>query len=405
MKSMLALFNAALGLTEPWHVTSTEFSAGERRLDVSVAFRTGSKFICPHCNRSGCPVHDTVEKRWRHLDFFQHQAFITANVPRIDCENCGVKMVSVPWARHNSGFTLLMEMMILELVKHMPVAPLARMMKMNDKRIWNVIAHYVENAVDCIDMSQVSQVGVDETSAKRGHDYMTMVYDLVARRLLHVSEGKDQATIESFAASLCRHKGDPLNITEVSADMSPAFAKGVHANLPNAEITYDRFHVTKLLTDAVDKVRRSEMQKDKTIKGSRYAMLKNPENLTQKQKESLEDIQKRNARLAEAYRLKETFRDFYKQIGAEAAEGFLKGWVISAEKSGIASMEKVAKTIRRKWQGIIRWHITHITNSVMESLNGLVQAAKRKARGYRTFTNLRLMAFLVVGNLDLKSAL
>lgn len=397
-----ALFNAALGLTEPWHVTSTEFSAGECRLEITIAFKSGFRFTCPHCNLSGCPVHDTIEKKWRHLDFFQHQAFIKAKVPRIHCENCGVKMISVPWARHNSGFTLLMEMLLLELVKHMPVAPLARLMKVRDKRIWNVIAHYVDNAVERMEMSTVSQVGVDETSAKRGHDYMTMVYDLVARRLLHVSEGKDQATIESFAASLCRHGGDPKNIAEVSADMSPAFAKGVKDYLPNAEITYDRFHVTKLMTEAVDKVRRSEMQKDKTIKGSRYAMLKNPENLTAKQKKSLEDIQKRNAKLAEAYRLKETFRDFYKQTDKEAAEGFLKGWIISAEKSGIAAMKKVAKTIRRKWQGIVRWHLTHITNSVMEALNGLVQAAKRKARGYRTFANLRLIAFLIAGNLDLK---
>ncbi len=292
----------------------------------------------------------------------------------------------------------------MELVKHMPVLPLARLLGVSDNRIWRVIGHYVEEAMAALDMSLVREVGVDETSARRGHDYITMFYDLTGRRLLHVAEGKDAETVAEFSKALTGHLGDPSLVAEVSCDMSPAFIKGVTENLPQAQVNFDKFHVVKLLTDAVDKVRRNEMRTDKTLKGSRFSLIKNPENLTKNQRDLLADVQARNAKLAEAYRLKETFRDFYKQPDRESAHGLLKGWVTNALSCGIPAMVSAAKTIRAKWAGIIRWHETHITNAVMEALNSLVQAAKRKARGYRTIKNLRLMAFLIAGKLNLKIA-
>lgn len=397
----IKLFEAALDIRSPWSIANCEFSADDQKLVLRMAFAEGSRFSCPACQASECPVHDTKPQRWRHLDFFQHKAFIEARVPRVRCESCGsVRMVDVPWAHKNSGFTLLMESLIMELVMHMPVMPLARLIGISDGTIWRVVHFHVEQAISLMDFSQLSDIGVDETSAKRGHEYISMFYDLVRRRLVHVAEGKDSSVIEDFAKTLVKRGIEPKQILEVSCDMSPAMIKGVTEHLPNAEITFNKFHVFKLLNDAVNKVRRQEMRKDKTLKGSMYSLLKNPENLTANQRIILEEVQRRNKQLAEAYRLKETFRDVYRQTNKEDARGLLKAWVTSAYESGIAAMRTVADTIRKKWHGILRWYDTRITNAIMEGLNSLLQAAKRKARGYRTMKNLRLIAFLVAGRLD-----
>lgn len=399
----IKLFEVALDIRSPWSIAACEFSVAERQLIMRMEFTEGSRFACPACQAAGCPVHDTKPQRWRHLDFFQYKAFIEAKVPRVRCDACGcVRMVDVPWARKNSGFTLLMESLIMELVKHMPVLPLARLIGVSDGAIWRVLSFHVERAIASIDLSKVQEIGVDETSARRGHDYISMFYDLIGRRLVHVADGKDATVIADFAQELAKRGVKAEQIRDVSCDLSPAMIKGITEHLPKAKITFDKFHVFKLLSDAIDTVRRQEMRKDKTLKGARYSLLKNPENLTSKQREMLAEVQQRNAALAEAYRLKETFRDVYRQPSKADARGMLKAWVTSAYISGIKAMRTVANTIRKQWDGILRWYDTQITNAIMEGLNSLLQAAKRKARGYRTMQNLRLIAFLVAGKLDFK---
>ena len=397
------LFTLALGLAEPWEVTETIFSAESQRLDLRVAYRDSSHFSCPCCSTPDCPVHDCIEKRWRHLNFFEHEAYVTARVPRVRCQSCGVKLVTVPWSRPGSGFTLLMEALILEMAKQMPVRAIARIFQVGDKRIWRVVTHYVMDALRRLDLSDVQEIALDETSARKRHDYISMFFDLDARRMIFATAGKDAEVLKHFITFLRDHGGDPEDIRSVSCDMSPAFISGTEQNLPNASITFDRFHIMKIITSAVDAVRRSEQRRQKTIKGSRYALLKNPENLTPRQQKALSAIMERNAALAEAYRLKETFKDLYRQPDWHAARGFLKGWVTAAHRSKLKPMQRAAQTIRRHWCGILQWHISKISNGIMEGLASLVQAAKRKARGYRNHETFICMAYLIAGKLDLQT--
>jgi transposase len=394
------LFTQALGLVPPWHVVETKFMAEARQLDLRIAYADSSKFPCPACGKAGCPVYDADEKRWRHLDFFQHQAFIVARVPRVECPSCGVKLVSVPWARPNSGFTLLMEAMVLELARNMPMRAIGRLLNVTDKRVWRVLEHYVQEALAKTSCASVTRIGVDETSARKHHDYISLFFDLDQRRLVFATTGKDHSTVTRFSTFLESHQGSVDHVKEVSCDMSPAFIKGVSQNLPKASVTFDRFHVTRVLTEAVDKVRRQEWRSDKAIKGSRYLVLKNPENLTDKQEADLKVVIARNARLAEAYRLKESFRDLYAQENWSDGRGFLKAWTIAAYRSKIEPMMKAADMVRRHWFGILRWFVSGINNGVMEALAGLIQAAKRKARGYRNHETLITIAYLIAGKLD-----
>lgn len=397
------LFTAALGLIPPWCVVRSDFRPEQHVLEMHVDFTEGVRFSCPECQAAGCAVYDTVEKRWRHMDFFQHQAFIVARVPRIQCDRCGVRLITVPWSRPGSGFTLLMEGLILEMSRSMPVRNIAQLMRVSDNRVWRVIQHYVDDAVERSDCSRVSVVGVDETSARKRHDYISCFFDMEAKRLVFATEGREHQVVASFARFLGAHKGDSSAVTEVSCDMSPAFIKGVREYLPEAEVTFDRFHVAKILGDAVERVRRSEWRTDKTVKGARFALLKNPVNLTDLQRLQLTEITTRNAALAEIYRMKETFRDLYQQPDINSAKGFLKAWLATAMNSTLKPLIKAAKTINNRAKGILRWHTTRLTNAVMEGLNSLLQAAKRKARGYRLHRTFITMAYLIAGKLDLQA--
>ena len=308
-----ALFATALGINPPWEIEGIEFSTENKRLDIKIGFSRGATFACPVCG-AAAPAYDTKEKTWRHLNFFQYEAYLTARVPRVKCPNadCGVKQVSVPWARPGSGFTLLFEALVMTLVREMPVKIAAALLGEHDTRIWRVLDHYVQMARTQVDHSAVQRVGMDETSARRGHDYVTFFFDMDQRRLLFGTEGKDHATVKAFTEDFKAHNGSAENITDASLDMSKAFIKGVRESLPNAEITFDPFHLIKNMNDALSKVRAEEAKLfPEQMKGSRYAFLKNPENLSEKQDETLTRLCNYRLKTARAYLLKLALQDIY----------------------------------------------------------------------------------------------
>jgi transposase len=395
------LFQAALALLPPWLVSRCSFDESAGRLDIHLDFPRGGAFPCPVCGVL-CKAYDTDELTWRHLNFFQHQAFLHARTPRVKCAHCGIHRVAVPWARPDSGFTLLFEAFVMTLAKSMPVLAVARLVNEHDTLIWRMVTHYVDAARAKADHSTVTQVGVDETASRRGQDYVSLFVDLELRKVLFATPGKDASTVAVFAQDLKAHGGDPKAVTEVSADMSQAFAKGIAASLPNAQITFDKFHVVSLVNNAVEKVRRLERIDHPELVGSRYVWLKNPENLTARQWEQFDDLDVVNSHLktARAYQIRLVFQDLFNQP-ADKAESFLDKWYFWATHCRIPAIIDVAKTIRRHQHGILRWFISGINNGILEGMNSLVQAAKAKARGYRSERNLATIIYLIAGKLDL----
>jgi len=399
-----SLFAVALGITPPWEVEGVEFTKENKRLDIKIGFRRGATFACPVCGTTA-PVHDTSEKTWRHLNFFQFEAYLTARVPRVKCPNAdhGVKQVPIPWARAGSGFTLLFEALAMALVREMPVKAAAAMLGEHDTRIWRVIDHYIQSARAEVDHSEVRRVGMDETSARRGQDYISLFYDMDQRRLLFGTEGRDHETVKAFTDDFRDHNGAPENITDACLDMSKAFIKGVNESLPNAEITFDSFHLIKHMNDALSQVRAEEAKfYPEMMKGSRYAFLKNPENLTKKQDETLTSLCNYRLKTARAYLIKLALQDVYFAPSREEAEVRLKTWYGWAIRSQIEQVRAVAKTVKNHWNGILSWFDSQLSNGFIEAVNGLIQAAKRRARGYRTTKNLINMAYLIAGKLDFR---
>ncbi len=214
----------------------------------------------------------------------------------------------------------------MTLARQMPVAAIAQLIGEHDTRLWRVLHHYVECARDGMDNSQVKRVGVDETAARRGHDYIALFVDLDERRLLFATPGKDAATVAAFAQDLTAHGGAPTQVKAVSCDMSPAFTKGVRESLPEAEITYDRFHLMKLVGEAVDAVRREEVRVVADLKQTRYVWLSNPATLSIAQQETLDSLSQRHLKTSRAYQMRLGFQELFTQPDRAAGEAFLKRW-------------------------------------------------------------------------------
>ena len=224
----------------------------------------------------------------------------------------------------------------------------------------------------------------------------------VYKRQVFATEGRAAETVAAFADDLTAHGGEPTAIEEVCIDMSPAFIKGVTENLPNAAITFDKFHAVKIINDAVDRVRRGEQKSQRMLKGTRYLWLRNPASLSDRQRATLESLPTRHLKTARAYQMRLAFQDLYQQDSTEQAARYLKKWYFWATHSRLPPMIDAAHTVKRHWDGILRWFHSKITNGLIEGINSLVQAAKSKARGYRSMRNLKAMVYLLAGKLDLR---
>ena len=401
MENSIKLFEIALSLQEPWFIKDIQFSTSARgrgQLDIFVDFTKGAKF--QDDAGTSCAVHDTVEKSWQHLAFFQHTCLLHARVPRIKTKDNKVRQVQVPWARPNSGFTLLFEAFAMALIENeMPVNKVASLLNVYAKRLWTIFNYWISRAVNKDDVSDVTQIGIDETSAKKGHRYVTVAADLKRRRVIYASTGKDEQCIQSLRNYLERKNLRHDQITHVAIDMSPAFIAGVMNNFPEASIVFDRFHLKKMLNDALDKVRLAERKVHKQLIGQKYLFLKNQKSLTEEQKRDKSIFIESFPKLGEGVRLVELFDDFFEFHDKEQAAGYLAYWCDLVEDSQLYPFQKIARTIRAHWTGIINYADAKISNGILEGINSKIQLAKRRARGFRNSQNLINMIYFIAGKL------
>ena len=395
------LFAAALGISDPWRVAGVDFDVAKKVLTISVDFVAGSRFAVPDV--AGVhPVHDTVAKRYRHLNFFEHECYLEVRVPRVRLPDGGIRQVEPDWAGKLSGFTLLFEALIMTLCREMPFSAVARLVNLSWHRVAAICKRYVDLALEQADFSEVKRLAADETSRARGHDYVTLVADADKRRVLFVTEGRDAKTIKAFADDFKAHGGDPLAVESISIDMSPAFIKGVTDNLPNATITFDKFHVIAHASTAVDKMRRIEQRTDPALKGLRWKLLKDRDSLTPAARAELDLFvaQVATKRTARAWLYREQLREILARKQINVVRTMLWQWTVNVMRSKVEPMKAVAKMIRKHFDGIVAWTRTRQTNGFLEAINGVFQAAKRKARGYSSFSTIRAVIFLLAGKLD-----
>lgn len=414
--SIETLFTTALGLQAPWVVEEVELNTAKRRIDFQVTCEA-KQLTCPVCGVADQPIHDRMARSWRHLDFFQYEAWLHADVPRVCCGGCGkTPQVSVPWAREGSGFTLLFEALALSLCRELPVSQAAGLLRVAAKRLWTRLAHYIPLARAQDDMSGVRRIGVDETSAKKGHEYITVVHDLEQKRLLFACPGRDHETLKAFAQDLTAHGGDPAAVEHVCMDMSAAYTKGATQALPKASISYDRFHVVALANEAMDAVRREEIRTSaaavreavgatdkRGVKRLFWALRKNPEHWNREQINTMHWLQRSNLKSARAWRLKQGLREVYAravQSNDEAlARQELTAWLSWARRCRLEPFKRLAQTLIERLDGVVRGMLDGRSNAFVEAMNGLLQQTKTAARGFRKTENFIAIAYLRMSKL------
>lgn len=411
-----ALFTSALGLVAPWEVQDVQLDTVRKRIDFEVHCGAGL-LACPACGAAAQKVHDRLRRSWRHLDFFQFEAWLHAEVPRVACAGCGkTTQLEVPWARPGSGFTAAFEALALALCRDLPVRQAARLLRCTDKQLWRRIEFHVGQARALESFAGVEVIGIDETSLRRGHHYITVVHDLLRKRLLFATEGRDHHSVVDFVADLTAHGGDPAQVRHICMDMSAAYAKGAALALPAAAISYDRFHVVALAIEAMDAVRRQELQDEsqavqvalgqagpKARRQLMWGMRKNPAQWNSAQWECMHSLQRSGLKSARAWRLKMALREVYaraRQHNNDAlARQDLQAWLTWARRCRLAPMQQLAKTLKTRMEGVVRGMLDHRSNAYVESMNGLLQQAKRAARGFRTAKNFIAVAYLRMSKL------
>lgn len=398
------LFEAALGVSEPWYVRGTNFDAEGKTLTIRVDFRRGSRFAHPDAAGEH-PVHDTQTKRYRHLNFFEHECFLEVRVPRVKLPDGAVRLIEPPWAGKLAGFTQLFEALVLSLCREMPFAAVARLVGESWHRVAAIAERYVALSLAEADFSEVRELSIDETSKARGHDYVTLVADAERRAVIFVTATREAAAVERLADDLLAHGGDPEAIRAASIDMSPAYIKGVGRHLPNAAITFDKFHVIAHASHALDLTRRAEQKRDPQLKGLRWALLKAPGRLSEGRRGDLDALLSHltTKRTARAWQYREDLREILNRKQINVVKKMLWQWCTNVMRSKVEPMKAVARMIRRHLEGIAAWARTRMTNGFIEALNGLFQAAKRKARGYRRLATIRTIIFLLAGKLDFRA--
>lgn len=400
-KNLQTLFTLGLNLSKPWQVVKVEFShvegQVEQELHIWLDFERGHRFLSSH--GAELTAYDTVEKTWRHLNFFQHACYLHARVPRLRSSAGEIEMVSVPWTRKNSGFTLLFEAYTMALVQEeMPMNAVARQVKETAPRLWRMFNHWVEKKKGELDLSQVRYIGVDETSRRKGYKYITQFVDLENRSTIFVCEGKSADTFSLFVNWLHSHGGDREQIELVAMDMSAGFTAGCLQYLPNAQIVYDKFHLIQDTNKALEEVRRAERHEKRLLKGQRYTLLHLRKNLSESKRQLLDTLLITFPLLGEAYSLREGLVEALNWPNkAEGLQQFLQ-WLELGKKSTLAPFRRVANFFQTHLFGIRTYfEKAAITNGLLEALNAKVQLAKRRARGFANVESFINMIYYING--------
>ena len=405
METLKSHYAQLLGLDSLWSVVKVQLELTGKSVTIQLEYR-GNGGVCPECG-AGCGLKDHApERRWRHLDTMQFETILEARIPRVNCADCGVRTVEVPWAEKHSRFTLLFEAFAIEVLQCAGnVKAAAQLLGLSWESAHTILHRAVVRGMERRELSGLKYVGLDEKSFRKGQDYVSVMTDTTGSRVIEVSEGRSSESADLLWKSLTKREQESLQA--VSMDMSQTYESSVAKHAPQAEIVFDRFHISKHLNEAVDKVRRTEHRElmqdgDERLKGSRQLWLFNPENLDDTREQQFNALQKQQLRTSRAWAIKDYFRWFWEEPNAVAAGEFFNHWYTWAIRSRLEPIKKVARMLRQRVDRILTWFRHPISNAAAEGFNSRIQSIKSNARGFRAFVNYRARILFYCGDLDLK---
>lgn len=364
---------------------------------------------CSRCGRIR-PGFNTLETRyWRHLDFGGIGVYLAYRPRRVCCRTCGVVVERVPWSEDpRSRFTTDFEESVGYLVQRCDKTSVQEVFQIAWRTVGTIIERVYKRHRHEDPMEGLKNIGVDEVSYRKGHRYLTLVSNHDTGRIIWAKEGKSSETFAAFFEEIGPERCQAIQL--VSMDMSEAYIQTARRYVPQAQIVFDRFHVQQLVSEAVDKIRREDWRRQreiqeeeaKEIKGMRWALLKNPWNLTATERHRLSELQQENARLYRAYLLKESFADILDRRQPNVAREHLKDWLAWASRSRLPAFVKAARTIRKHLEDIVAYVRFRFTNAVAEGLNNKVMLLTRRAYGFHSAEAVISMVMLCCTGIELE---
>lgn len=406
MNPLESLYFQILGLTPPWTVAGVRLIEKGGVVEVGVHARDPDHLECPLCG-TACPRYDHAIRRWRHLDTCQYETVVVGEVPRVKCAEHGVLRLPVPWAEPGSRFTALFEVLVIEWLREASINAVTRQMGLKWNQVQRIQKRAVERGLDRRTDISAARIGIDETSFRKARKFMTIVSDADSPEVLHVAPGcgKDSAVsyFDKIGPGACRR------IEAVGMDMSKAYIAAVKERVPGwrRKICFDRFHVSQHLGNAVDKVRREEHRKllergDRTLTGTKYVWLKNPENNRSVVTGTAFEILREMAlETSKAWSFKEHARHLWELPSRKSAAAAWRHWIGCARKSAIGPIMDAAGMVSRHLYGIVNAVVKRVTNAGAESINARIQHVKRMSCGFRNKDNFAAAIYFHLGGLDM----
>jgi transposase len=402
------LFETILGLQTPWSVSRVALETTQERVDVWVEHAADTRWTCPECDAEA-PCRDHSEERvWRHLDTCQFQTFLHARIPRVECPQHGVRQVRVPWAEPRSRFTLLMERLVIDLIRQCStVLGACRLARISWDEAWGVMTRAVARGRHRKVAQPIPYIGVDEKAFRKGHRYHTIVSDLARATVEYVAEERRTESLASYYATLTAAQRDGLQA--VAMDMWEPYIRATHTGLPQGDtkIVFDRFHIMREMTRAVDTVRKQEHRAflragdASPLTGTKYLWLFTEASLPARHAEAFAAVQARELKVGRAWAIKEALRTLWTYRSPAAVRRFFTQWYAWATRSRLSPVRRVAATLKRHLDGVLRYVQHPITNGVAEGLNSKIMSIKRKAGGYRNPAHFTTAIYFHCGGLDL----
>lgn len=397
------LYRQILGITAPWGVLGVRLRHEAGEVVVKVGWVGPSPLSCPECGRQG-PGYDTKVRRWRHLDTCQYTTVIEGEIPRVNCDEHGVRSVGVPWAQKGSRYTALFEALVIHWLKDAPLSAVARNLKMGWDAVEGIRDRAVRRGLARRGELLPGDIGIDETSARRGHHYLTVVSE--GSRVLYVAEHRDKEAVDGFWEQLS--PAALAGLRSVSVDLWPAFLSSIRQHVPQAEekICLDRFHVAGYFSKALDQVRRKENKEllltgSEELKGTKYDWLRSDAKVDNRTRRWFTELARSSLKTARAWAMKETAHRLWGYVRMTVARKAwlqLLGWM---SRSRMKPMLELAKSIRKNLRMILNAIHLKVSNGPAESNNARIQKVKKMACGFRNINSFKNAIYFHLGGLDL----
>ncbi len=364
--------------------------------------------VCSICGQTGrLEIHGRRIKRWRHLDLGASRCWIECELRLLRCRDCGVRLEPVPWARPGAHHTRDFEDTVAWLAQQMAFSPITRLLRIGWATVGRIVTRVVADHLDEARLEGLIAIGVDEISYRRHHRYLTSVADHASGAIVWCAPGRNSATLQGFFDELGDRKD---SIRAVSIDMSGEYQRAIRANLPEAQICFDPFHVVRLAARATDQVRRDEWNRHdrshtatgRWVKGTRWSLLKAPANQSIYQLATLAEVQRENRRLYRAFLLREELRLLYHLKDQALAPEHLDAWLAWASRSRLKPFVRLARTLREHRDGILAALRLGLSNGRLEGLNSKIRLISHRAFGFHSADPLIALVYLCCAGLTIE---